>query len=77
MVKITLTCKTRAKNPKIVTVDTEEQVSVLAKLLNITDIKTKFICNGVTYQVWGAYTFNQIGIKSNSIIFINNAGMSG
>lgn len=77
MAKITLTCKTRARNPKIVFVDTEQQVCVLASLLNITDIKTKFICNGETYSIYGSYTFKQIGITSNQIIYVNNQAMSG
>ena len=77
MAKISLTCKTRARNPKIVNVDTKQQVGVLASLLGITDIKTKFICNGETYTIFGSYTFEQIGITSNQIIYINNQAMSG
>lgn len=77
MAKISLTCKTRARNPKIVNVDTKQQVSVLASLLGITDIKTKFICNGETYAIYGSYTFEQIGITSNQIIYVNNQAYSG
>ena len=77
MVLISLTCKTRARNPKVVNVDTTDQVCVLASKLNITDIKTKFICNGETYSIYGGYTFQQIGITSNQIIFVNNQAMSG
>lgn len=77
MAKISLTCKTRARNPKYVNVDTKDQVCILAKLLGITDIKTKFICNGETYSIYGGYTFEQIGIISNQIIYINNQAMSG
>ena len=77
MVIISLTCKTRARNPKIVNVDTNDQVCTLASKLGITDIKTKFICNGETYSIYGGYTFQQIGITSNNIIFVNNQAMSG
>ena len=77
MVVISLTCKTRARNPKIINVDTNDPVCVLASKLDIKDIKTKFICNGETYSVYGSYTFQQIGITSNQIIFVNNQAMSG
>lgn len=77
MAKISIICKTRARYPKTVTVDTKDQVGVLAKKLDISDIKTKFICNGETYSIYGSYTFEQIGIISNVMIYVNNQAMSG
>jgi hypothetical protein len=75
MVKIT--CKYGPGNPKIVEVDISQPVSVLAEKLNITDKKTKFLYNGQTFSIYGAYTFEDIGLKHDNRIFINNQSISG
>lgn len=75
MVKIT--CKIGPRNQKIVEVDISQPVSVLAEKLNITDKKTKFMYKGQPFFIYGAYTFKEINLKQDALIFINNQEISG
>lgn len=74
---IQLTCKIGTSDIRIVEVEITEPLSVLKERLNIYDKKTKFIFKGVTYMIDTNLTFKDIGLTSNSSIFINNPAISG
>ena len=76
---IKLTCKLGiGKNSsRILVVDPSDQVHILMKKLGINDIETKFLANGKSYAMAGIYTFNQIDIKTNTVIYIINEAIAG
>jgi ribosomal protein L37AE/L43A len=74
---VKLICRLGPRSQKIVEVDISQPVSVLAEKLNITDRETKFMYNWETFCIYGAYTFEDIGLKQDNRIFINNQSISG
>lgn len=70
-------CKMGTSNTKAVEVQPYEQLNVLLSRLNITDKKTKFMYQGQTYSIYCNLTFQDIDMKDNARIFVNNQGISG
>ena len=62
---------------KILEVQPYDQICILLKKLNISDIKTKFVYKGVTYCMASIITFQEIGLVNDSYIFVNNQEISG
>ena len=73
--KIRLKVKLGTSNTKIIFINPEEPISSLLKKLNICDKKTKFIFNGETYSMFSTLTFKEIGLTSDSNIYVNNKGL--
>ena len=74
---ITLICKLGTEDTQIVEVDIEDPLYTLKKKLDINNNNTKFIFNGVTYMLDSNLTFKDIGLISNSSIFLNTPAISG
>ena len=75
--RIFLTCKWSTKGIKRVEVGTQDYIGVLKNLLPIKD-NAKFIFNGVTYQIKNSIlTFEEIGLNSDSRIFIISPAIAG
>ena len=60
---------------KQVDINPSDKIDVLLEKLNITGKNTKFIYNGRTYSIGSIMTFEEIGLVSDSAIFINNIGI--
>ena len=65
---VKLICRLGPRSQKIVEVDISQPVSVLAEKLNITDKNRKFTYKGQPFSIYGLYTFEDIGIKQDTII---------
>ena len=72
-----ITCKLGTKTTKVVEVSPNDPLQILLEMLQITDKHTKFHFNGTTYYICSNFTFKEIGIYSDSRIFINNQAISG
>lgn len=69
-------CKLGFTNIKEVEVQPYEQLNVLMTRLNITDNKTKFIYNGITYRIDSNLTFQDIDIVDGTRITVNNQAIA-
>ena len=76
-IRLNVKCSTSVK--KTIFVNPEEPISSLLERLNMYDKKydkkTKFIFNGETYAMYSTDTFEEIGLTSDSIIYVNNQGL--
>lgn len=72
-----LTCKLGTKNIKVVEVQPHEALYILLNKLGISDKDTKFIFKGKTYSMGSIKTFAEIGLTSDSKIFVYNQGIPG
>ena len=72
-----LTCKLGTKNIKVVEVQPNEEIHVLLNKLNISDKRTKFIFNGITYSMASILTFAEIGLTCDARIALNNQAIAG
>ena len=70
-------CVLGFRNFKFVDVNPDDPIYTLLKKLNISDKHAKFIFEGETYTLYSILTFREIGMNSDSRIFINNQGISG
>ena len=71
-----ITCKL-GPNTKVVEVSPNDPLYILLEKLQITDKQAKFMFNGSTYSIYCNLTFKEIGIYSDSRIFLNNQAISG
>ena len=74
---VKLICRIGHGKQKTVEVDISQPVYVLAEKLNIKDKKTKFVCREGTFCIYGSYTFEDIGLREDAIISVNNQAISG
>ena len=74
---VRLTCKQSTTDIQIIDVQVTDPLSILKEKLDISDDRTKFIFNGVTYMVSCNLTFKDIGLTSDTIIYLNNPAISG
>lgn len=72
-----LTCKLGTKNIKVVEVQPNEALYILLNKLNISDKNTKFIFNGIAYQMASIQTFAEIGLTCDTRIAVNNQAIAG
>ena len=74
---IKLKVKMGSHNTKIIFINPEESLYSLLEMLCIQDKLTKFIFNGETYCMGTILTFKEIGLTSDSTIFVNNPALGG
>ena len=74
MVKIV--CKLGSRN-KVVEVKISDPIYILLDKLKITDKKTKFIFGGNTYSIASLFTFQEIGLTTDTRIAFCNQAISG
>lgn len=66
----------KAKTKREINVSEKQQVCDLFKILNITDKKAKFICNGFTFAMAQFATFEELGIKEGNTLYVSYQGLS-
>lgn len=72
-----LTCKLGAYGEEIVEVKKTDTLSILMNLLNLKDKNSKFIYNRMTYTIYSNQTFEDIGLTSDTILYIINQAIAG
>lgn len=72
-----LTCLMGDFGTKVIEVDENDELNVLMGKLDLTDKNTKFVFKGQTYAIFQSRTFKDIGLISDTNIFINNQAISG
>ena len=72
-----ITCKLGPNNIRIVEVSPDDHLYVLLNKLNITDKKTKFIFEGMAYNMASIQTFQEIGLTYDTRIFVSNQAIAG
>ena len=70
-------CKLGTNKTITIEVSPNDPLYLLLTKLNLSDTKTKFIFRGETYCLARNLTFMDIGMTSDSIIYINNQAISG
>ena len=77
-ISINLYCKMGMNNTKIIQVETGNYLYILFRKLNIKDTKRPiFIFKGLSYKLYSEFTFEQIGLTSDSKIIIMNQAFAG
>lgn len=71
-----ITCKLGTKT-KVVEVSPNDPLHILLKKLQITNKDANLNFHGTTYSIYCNFTFKEIGIYSDSRIFISDQGISG
>lgn len=71
-----LTIRLSSTSVKVVYVDPKDPLHTLLKLLNITDKKTVFICNGIAHCMGSIETFEEIKLPEEAKIFVSNQGLA-
>lgn len=74
---IKLTCNLGNDIIQIVEVKVTEPLTILKEKLDIQNDNTKFIYNGMTYSINCNLNFKDIGLVSDSYIFLNIPAVSG
>ena len=72
-----IVCKLGTNDTKIIEVSPHDQLNVLLEKLGISDKRTIFMFGGKTYCISSSLTFNEIGMKFDTTIFIINQAISG
>jgi hypothetical protein len=72
-----LTCQLGVYGQKIVEVNPREKLSVLLGLLGLSDKNSKFIFRARTYTIYTNQTFQEIGLTSDTTLFIVNQAIAG
>ena len=62
---------------RAIQVETGNYIYILFRKLNIKDIHSKFIFNGQVYRINSQLTFEEIGMKHNSMLPIIKSTLSG
>jgi hypothetical protein len=75
--KILLKVKTGSFDYKIIEVFIDDPLFVLLKKLNISNKNTNFILNGTLYSLSSIQTFDEIGIRKDTEIAIDNCASPG
>ena len=75
--KILLKVKTGSFDYKIIEVFIDDPLFVLLKKLNISNKNTNFILNGTLYSLSSIQTFDEIGIRKDTEIAIDNYASPG
>ena len=75
--KILLKVKTGSFDYKIIEVFIDDPLFVLLKKLNISNKNTNFILNGKLYSLSSIQTFDEIGIRKDTEIAIDNCASPG
>lgn len=71
-----LTIRLSSTNVKVVNVKPNDPLYILLNLLNITDKKTVFICNGIAHCMGSIETFEEINLPDEAKIFVSNQGLA-
>lgn len=74
---IKLTCNLGNDIIQIIEVKVTEPLTILKEKLDIQNDNTKFIYNGMTYSINCNLNFKDIGLTSDSYIFLNVPAVSG
>jgi hypothetical protein len=75
---VKLTCKLGTEGDiQIVEVEITDPINILKEKLDIHNKNTKFIFNGVTYMLDCNLNFKDIGLTTDSLIFLNSPAISG
>lgn len=72
-----LTCQLGVYGQQIVEVNPREKLSVLLGLLGLSDKNSKFTFRGRTYTIYTNQTFQEIGLTSDTTLFIMNQAIAG
>lgn len=72
-----LTCKLGDFGERIIEVNKEDPLKILFDLLDLRDKDSKFICNGKTWMIDTDKPFKEIGLVSDSIIYVINQAIAG
>jgi hypothetical protein len=72
-----LTCKYGKNDKKVVTVNTTEQINVLLNKINDLSMYSYFVIGGKQYSLASIFTFNDVGITTDSQINIVTPSRAG
>ena len=72
-----LTCKYGKNDKKVVTVKTTEQINVLLNKINGLSKHSYFVIGGNQYSLASIFTFNEVGITTDSQINIVTPSRAG
>lgn len=74
---VKLTCNLGNNTIQIIEVQKTDPLNILKEKLDIQNNNTKFIYNGITYSINCNLNFKDIGLTSDSYIFLNIPAVSG
>ena len=72
-----LICQLGDYGQHIVEVKPIDKLSILLNLLGLSDKNSKFIYKGRTYTIYSNQTFRDIGLVSDTTLFIINQAIAG